>query len=239
MKAIIKKSLIGCTLLMISVNAFSQDYLEKSNLEFNNSNYSFPQREWIDNSGLHLEFDAGYAPFSFWSVSQTLTTTTETSVTDKNTSEVTNSVSTKKVVKELKADYTVGANFALVYQWKSDAYLGGGTGVRMQQLSWEGDGKPYSRNWGFPIYLRAGVTEGYQGAKKVSLYGNADLGLLMGTGDLKTTPYFDLQVGIYYGTTKIGVGVMTTKPDPDNYFNEEIAKGVNVAIGLFMGFRIF
>jgi hypothetical protein len=234
MKTIIKSSLVCCTLLIMSANCYSQNNLG------NNKNFnSFMGREYVDNSGLHLEFDAGYAPFAFWSVSDVLTTTTEVLVTDKNTSEVTKSVSTKTEARELKANYTVGANLALVYQWKSDIYLGGGTGVRMQELSWEGEGKPYSKNWGIPIYLRAGITEGFQGIKKVSMYANADIGLLIGTGDLKTSIFTDIQAGIYYGTTKIGLGFMSTKPNPDSYFDYEIAKGLNLAFGLFMGFRIF
>lgn len=240
MKTIIKSSLACCTLLIMSANCYSQDYLEKSNYEFHDKdNYSFPMRKWVDNSGLHLEFDAGYAPFVFWSVSDVKTTTTEVLVTDKKTSEVTKSVTTKTEARELKASYTVGANLALVYQWNNDVYFGGGTGIRMQELSWEGEGKPYSRDWGFPIYLRVGTTEGFQGIKKVSLYANADIGLLVGTGDLKTSIFTDVQAGIYYGTTKIGLGFMSTKPNPDSFFGKEYAKGLNIAIGLFMGFRIF
>lgn len=234
MKTIIKSSLACCTLLIMSANCYSQNNLE-NRLIFN----SFPEIEYVDNSGLHLEFDAGYAPFGIWSVSETSTKTTEVLVTDKITSETTKTVGTITEEKELKASYAVGANLALVYQWRGDIYLGGGTGVRMQELSWKGDGKPYSRNWGIPFYLRFGATQGFQGIKKTSFYLNGDLGILIGTGDLKTSLLTDIQAGIYYGTTKIGLGFMTTKPNYESYFDHEIDTGFNLAFGLFMGFRIF
>ena len=174
-------------------------------------------QQHVKNKGLHLEFDAGYAPLDFWKVE----TTSQTA---------------KKV---LKADYTVGANLALVHQFESEFFLGGGTGVRMQQLSWEGEGEPYSKSYGFPFFVRFGATEGPLSPQKISYYLNADFGLMVGAGDLKTSIFGDVQGGIYYGSTKIGIGFMSTKPNPDNYFEQEIAKGYNVAVGLFMGFRIF
>lgn len=218
MNTIMKKSLFSCVLLAISISSYSQDNFENSNIEFNSKDrYSFLMSEQIDNSGLHLEFDAGYAPLGIWSVKET--TGTE--------------------VKELKANYTVAANIALVYQTAGEFYIGGGTGVHMQQLSWEDGGKPYSKSYGIPLYMRIGAGRGYQGAKKVSFYMNGDIGLLVGTGDLKTSFMLDAQAGIYYGTTKIGIGFISTKPNPDAYFEKEISKGHNVAFGLFMGFRIF
>lgn len=188
----------------------------------------------LEASGWHMELDAGYAPITSW----------KSSVGDK----------------ALKGDYAVGLKLALVYQFPgSDFYLGGVTGLKMYQMSWSGgetllntptaDGKKsftltgkyedsISKSYNIPVCARFGACSAI--SKDVAWFFHIDAGVQFGTNDLKSISFCgEAQAGMYYKSTKIGLGLMAFRPKADKYFGSDENKGFDTCFGLFLGFRLF
>ena len=140
-------------------------------------------------------------------------------------------------IKKVKAKQTVGLQTAFVYQFRSQFYFGGVTGIRMQQMRFtENENSMVTESYGIPLMARVGACEAF--SKKVSLFGQVDGGVLLGTKDLKTSIQGDFQLGIYYGNAKIAVGGFVDKPKSKRVFGNEILNGYNLAIALVLGLRI-
>lgn len=170
----------------------------------------------ITQKGWHFDFDAAYSPFGMYKVS--ITTPEKNSV--------------------LKVNHTLGANVALVYQMENNLRIGGGTGIRSQQLEFSENGSgEVSTSYGIPLYGRFGAVQSFPN-KKGAGYFDINLGILLGTDDLKTSLLWEAQAGVYYGNTKIGIGIMPTTPKPKRFFGEDLGTKVALNVGLFLGFTI-
>lgn len=170
----------------------------------------------IAQQGWHFDFDAAYSPIGLYEISA--------------------QSSAKRAI--LKVNHTLGANIALVYQMKNGMRIGGATGVRAQQLEYseDGDGN-VSMSYGIPLYGRFGFVESI--SNDIAFYMDANLGILFGSNDLKTSFLWEAQLGVYYGNAKIGIGIMPTSPKPERFFKgEDIGNKVALNLGLFLGFAI-
>lgn len=141
-------------------------------------------------------------------------------------------------IRTVRSKQTVGLQTAFVYQFKSAFYLGGVTGVRMQQMRFtENENIMVTESYGVPLMARFGFCDAF--SKKASYFGQIDGGVLLGTKDLKTSVQFEFQAGIYYGNAKIAVGTFMDKPKSKRIFgNETLKGGYNMAIALVLGLRI-
>lgn len=169
--------------------------------------------------GLHVDFDAAFSPFGGgWKVAKTET----------------NYEATEKI------NYTVGANVALVYQTKGDVRVGGGTGIRIQQLEYVENGAgQLSKSYGIPLYARAGI--GRAVSKNLAIGIDINLGILIGTNNLKTSPLWDAQFSCNYNNAKIGIGWMSTNPKGETFIPEyksDLRNGYALNFALFLGFTI-
>ena len=173
-------------------------------------------RNAIATKGLHFEFDANYSPLGSWK--------TKASGTDVNDGEE-------------KVNYGFGANVALVHQF-NEFYIGGGTGIRLLGLGWitEDGGSKFSKAYGLPFSIRGGVCDAV--SEKVAFFLNGDIGIIAGLDKMRTSLLYECNVGIYYGTTKIGIGIMPTKPEEKCFFGKNLTDGFEISPFIQLGFRI-
>lgn len=176
----------------------------------------------VATKGLHVDVDAAFSPFGGgWGVEKTLT--------DKETS--------LKTEASLRVNYTAGANVALVYQFRNALHIGGGTGIRLQQLEFvENGASQLYKSYGIPLYVRGGFCEAF--TESFALYADVNVGILIGTNNLKTTPMFEVQVGANYNSAKIGIGFMSTRPKTEPFIPEMKDNNFAVSPALFLGFTL-
>lgn len=170
--------------------------------------------------GLHLELETFFSPFNMYGVTSSGT-------------------AAGHIYGKLENVNTYAINAALVHQFKGevDLYIGGGTGFVSGQLHWRSDvGSESTNSFVLPVFVRVGALSPI--SRKVSGFLNADLGVGIGLEKAKTALHGNLQMGIYYGSTKIALSFLAFKPDSEYFFKEDLNNKFGGGFGLTVGVRI-
>ncbi len=180
--------------------------------------------------GLHFEFEGAYAPFGTWEVECSKIPTSENALEGMEPSKT-----------FVKTKHTVGANLAAVYQFENIVYLGGGIGVREVALEYKDEeGYGVSNSYAIPVFIRAGIFDAI--SEKLSFYLNLDVALqgALDRSQKKVAVLPALGVGLCYGNAKLGLTMMSSRPNSEHYIPEVRnigGNGIDIGVGLLLGVR--
>lgn len=141
--------------------------------------------------GLRIEIDAAYSPFGTFEAGMNGAL--------------------------LQTRSAVGINVAAVHQFRGGFYLGGGIGLKSLQLEFSEDANcRVNDSYSLPIFVRGGACTAF--TEKFSGFLGIDLGAQLALDSYQTTAWLlSFQVGITYGNTRVGLGMLVVKPNVEAY----------------------